>query len=280
MRTIVFRVHDPFCKADIRRLSDAWKQQGGRVSYGILAEIPEEPEHMLVVTDSLQEVEYALNHRMAVVYYEKPGSVPYIGDVDMVVQGFEEIDIRFLEFVYRRSRGLPWPIADTRRLFLRESVMEDLQAFSRIYGQPGMTDYIDLPEFWGADGEETFRQYIRQAYRFRNYGLWTVIEKAGGQIIGRAGIESRNYQGSNVLEVGYLIAKPWQRKGYGMEAARAVERAAVGLIGAECLYAFICPQNEPSIHLIQKLGYNRLKGHTEDGLTVWRKWLKEENASA
>ena len=58
-------------------------------------------------------------------------------------------------------------------------------------------------------------------YRFYNYGIWTVIEKTTGDIIGRAGIENGEYEGRAILELGYLIDRKWQGRGLGKEAARA-----------------------------------------------------------
>ena len=90
-------------------------------------------------------------------------------------------------------------------------------------------------------------------------------------IIGRAGIDNREYRGRHVLELGYMIGKSWQRRGYGEEVARAVERFAADVLVPDYFYAFIHPDNEASIRLIRKLQYHREPELTEEGLSVWRK---------
>ena len=90
----------------------------------------------------------------------------------------------------------------------------DLTAFRKLYQEEGMLDYLPNPEFEGEEGRENFRHYIRSMYRFYNYGIWTVLERKSGAIIGRVGIENGEYQGQSVLELGYLIGKDWRRQGF------------------------------------------------------------------
>ena len=70
--------------------------------------------------------------------------------------------------------------------------------------------------------KEFQRAYIAHMYRYFGYGMWLVFEKQTGQIIGRAGLEHREYNEVVELELGYLIGKKYQGKGYASEAISAV----------------------------------------------------------
>ncbi|WP_352398693.1 GNAT family N-acetyltransferase [[Clostridium] aminophilum] len=93
-----------------------------------------------------------------------------------LVTGEEDVTADLLEKAARRHLGLPWIIEDTPRLRIRE--------FSD-------NDPLEKPNPWDCGvfaEEETRRAYIRHQYRFSEYGLWALEEKAGGRIIGKAGI--------------------------------------------------------------------------------------------
>lgn len=275
MKMVVFRLQNKECAADIRRLEKMLMKYGIKVSHARLAEISELPEEILAVTDSEEEAAFAKKKEIAVIFYECVGDVSRVSGVDMVVQGFEEIDVKFLQLVYKRQHNLPWMIAETEHLYIRESVEEDLEAFCSLYREKGITDYIPEPGFENEEGRARFCQYIKSMYPFYNYGIWTVIKKDSGEIIGRAGIENGEYRGENILELGYMIGKKWQGRGFGIEAAQASAEFAREVLGVHRLYAFIYPQNAASIGVIVKIGFERRPGLTEDGLSVWRKtWRK------
>ena len=42
-------------------------------------------------------------------------------------------------------------------------------------------------------------------YGYYGYGMWLVFDKASGELIGRAGLEHREFPDAVELELGYLI---------------------------------------------------------------------------
>lgn len=110
----------------------------------------------------------------------------------MVVQGFEELNVEYLQLIYMRHHGLPWIIAKTDRICIRESVEGDLTAFRKLYQEEGMLDYLPNPEFEGEEGRENFRHYIRSMYRFYNYGIWTVLERKAVQLSEESALKTEN----------------------------------------------------------------------------------------
>ena len=76
-------------------------------------------------------------------FAEKASKEQRIPEVDFVVEGFEEVDIRFLRQVYQRRHHLPWTILETRRCIVREFTLDDLDDLFALYAGDGMTDYIE-----------------------------------------------------------------------------------------------------------------------------------------
>ena len=295
MKTVVFHLQAKTCEKDISKLKEEILsvRENGYEATDVIA-ISETYFNMadetvtsaeiysgrvagsiLAITDQFSDVDYAKEHNIAVIFYETPGTNRSVSGVDMVVQGFEELNVEYLQLIYMRHHGLPWIIAKTDRICIRESVEGDLTAFRKLYQEEGMLDYLPNPEFEGEEGRENFRHYIRSMYRFYNYGIWTVLERKSGAIIGRVGIENGEYQGENVLELGYLIGKDWRRQGFAREAVSMTERFAAEVLQADSLHAFIHPQNESSIAFIKAIGYEKLELPGEDGVLVWQKNLQK-----
>lgn len=94
-----------------------------------------------------------------------------------------ELDAEYFELIYRRLKRLPWDILETERCTLRESTVADVPAFYEIYKEPSITDYMEnlfpTPEEENAYMED----YIDKVYAYYDFGVWTVLEKATGQVI-------------------------------------------------------------------------------------------------
>lgn len=275
MKTVVFHLRAKRCDKDISKLKEEILSYHIKIEEKELSEVKEEKDGILAITDQLPDVAYAKENNIAVIFYEKPGTKSSATGVDMIVQGFGELDVEYLQLIYMRHHGLPWIIAKTDRICIRESMEGDLTAFRQLYQEKGMLDYLPNPEFEGEEGRENFRHYIRSMYRFYNYGIWTVLERKSGAIIGRVGIENGEYQGESVLELGYLIGERWRRQGFAREAVSMAERFAAEVLQADSLYAFIHPQNKPSLAFIKAIGYEKLEQPLEDGVLAWRKNLKK-----
>ena len=136
---------------------------------------------------------------------------------------------------------------------IRESVIEDVDSFYEIYKDPSITEYME--DLYADRDEEAayLRDYIKRVYGFYGYGMWTVLERKSGQVIGRAGISLR--EGSDIPELGFVIGVPWQRQGYAYEVCQAILA-----YGREELYfthfqTLVMKGNEKSKKLCEKLGF-------------------------
>lgn len=161
-------------------------------------------------------------------------------------------DRDYLERVYRRCRELPWDILETERCLVRETTVEDVEDFYRIYSDSSITEYTE-PLYEDPEEERSYaRDYIRQVYAFYDFGIWTVVEKDSGEVIGRAGICCR--EGYEDPELGFVIAADRQGRGIATEVCSAILRYAYEELGFGRILAFVRPGNGASRRVCDKLG--------------------------
>lgn len=175
----------------------------------------------------------------------------------MVAEGLEEIDADFLDKVYRRYHNLPWVILYTRRCYLRELCMADMDALFALYAKKGVTAYME-PLYERKQEEAYQKAYIEHMYRYYGYGMWLVCDRDTHEIIGRAGLEHRDYGDETELEMGYLIAPEKQRMGYAKEVCQAIITYAQENTLFSRINCLIHPDNTASLRLVETLGFTRL----------------------
>lgn len=250
--------------------------------FGRLAKVLERPATMedrtLYVTGQPDIARTLIARKLPCIFLEKEAAD--IFGADMVILQDEAWDWKsdhaFLEEVWKRHYHLPWIIAETPRLLIRETTAEDLSALLEIYAQEA--ENADVKPF-SQEPERELESYIRSRYRLHGYGLWTVIEKKSKRVIGRIGFEEcSEKKGGNgeercgsgvkpdecsgrdaaVPELQYMIRREERGKGYAFEAAQA----ALGYIRER--YGFVravmrtSKTNGASLHLARKLGFHRL----------------------
>jgi RimJ/RimL family protein N-acetyltransferase len=170
----------------------------------------------------------------ALPYAPAGNSAPRFEGAWMVVEGFAEADYDFLNKCYQRAHNLPWDILETERCRVREFSMEDMDALFALYAQPGVTDYME--GLYERDEEERYEDT--------------------GEIIGRARLEHRDYNGNTELEMGYLIVPSEQRKGYATEVCRALVGYAREHLDFPRINCLIQEDNDVSKRLAGRLGFS------------------------
>jgi len=94
-----------------------------------LKEHQAETDQMLLVAATDRTILIGRDFGVAVLAYASPDfpQRTYRG-VEMIVEGFEEVDADFLEKRYQRHHRLPWKILETERCIVRELALEDMDA--------------------------------------------------------------------------------------------------------------------------------------------------------
>lgn len=185
---------------------------------------------------------------------EKNGKSEKSGGQDTDDGGWNwRTDEDFLEKIWRRHYRLPWTVAVTERLVIRETVPEDLPDLLEIYN--GEADNKDVKPF-SEQPEEELCSYIKFQYGFYGYGVWTILERSTGNVMGRIGFEKRAEEeaGDAALELQYLIGGEFRRQGYAKEAALAALAYAKEELGTESVMLRTSSGNTASRKLAESLG--------------------------
>ena len=215
-----------------------------------------DPAELLVVCD-VPEAAAALNREgIPAIGLQHAGNADArFSGVKYIFSEPEEVPFDSYVKAWQRARGLPWDILETRRLRVRETTEDDLDALYAIYAMPDMTRYMEglFPE--KEDEARYLRDYIRNVYGLLGFGVWTVIEKESGDIVGRCGFSVR--EGFELVELGFLIGTRWQGQGYAKEVCRAVLRFGRDELGLDRVQALVKEGNTVSYHLLETLGFQR-----------------------
>ncbi len=206
-----------------------------------------------------------------IAYLTKENAGSSLTGVRYAIGSLTDIDSRYLERVCRRYAGLPWDILQTKRCLVREMTTEDVDSFYEIYKEPSITEYMEGLFARKEQEVEYVKGYIKNVYSFFEYGLWTVLEKESGRIIGRAGISFR--EETETVELGYVIGVPYQRQGYAYEVCSAILSYAEEELGMERIAAYIETGNEASKNLCRKMGFDR-EGTVLVRNKHYEKWIK------
>lgn len=105
-----------------------------------------------------------------------------------------------------------------------------------------------------------------QRYREHGHGLWLILERQTGQPVGQVGLLRQLVNGREEPEVGYLIHRPYWRRGYATEAARATREFAFETMDHHRVVSLIRPENLPSQGVARKIGMQPVCTTTFAGL--------------
>lgn len=206
----------------------------------------------LILTDSLELASVCRKSHIAVAAVLSGKEKEFPG-ISYAVTDTEDLDEKYLERIWQRYRGIPWEICETERCLVRETTLEDVESFYRIYRDKSITAYMeDL--FEDREKERQYiRDYIEKVYGFYGFGMWTVCLRETGEVIGRAGLSMR--EGFEEPELGYVIGKKWQRQGIATEVCRKILEYGRDELGFEQIRALMHPDNISSMKLSRKLGF-------------------------
>ncbi|MGI5959690.1 MAG: GNAT family N-acetyltransferase [Massiliimalia sp.] len=143
-------------------------------------------------------------------------------------------------------------ILETQRLLLREMEPSDFPALCKI-----LQDKEVMYAYEHAFSDEEAKDWLqRQFSRYETYGfgLWAVVLKETGEMIGQCGLSMQDWKDSQVLEIGYLFQKKFWHQGYAIESAKACKEYAFSTLHAKQVYGIVRQNNFPSQNVARKNG--------------------------
>lgn len=111
------------------------------------------------------------------------------------------------------------------------------------------------------DDEEVDDWLRRQLDRYARYGfgLWAVLRKETGALIGQCGVTMQETGEGEVPEIGYLLRKDCWHRGYATEAAAACRDYAFETLGFDRVWSIIRENNLPSQRVARAAGNGSLR---------------------
>jgi len=151
---------------------------------------------------------------------------------------------------------------ETDRLFLRELEIADSGPLSLVLSDPESMRYYPVP--FSPEKVDRWIAWNIENYRTFGFGLWAVVLKDSGEMIGDCGITMQDIEGSRIPELGYHIRKTYCGKGYASEAARACMAYAFSVLGLESIVSYMKADNLPSRRVAEKNGMSFVRNFRKE----------------
>jgi len=209
---------------------------------------------VFLITDNLEAKSKALMYGIGFSVYDGIYTdMSCFKDALYSIERIADMEDDTINRMHEREAGIPWTILETDRCIVREITIDDIGGLYQIYSDPVTKLYIeDLYEDYDKEVQFT-KDYIANQYRFYEYGLWIVINKDNGSIIGRAGIFDRDKQ--DETEIGFVFDRKYWGQGYATEVLGAIMNYAATEVGVTSLVANVIDANAKSKSLLEKLGF-------------------------
>ena len=154
------------------------------------------------------------------------------------------------------------PILETERLLLREFFPNDVDALALVLSDHGTMRFY--PAALDRAGVAAWIERNRRRYTEAGHGLWAMVLKSSGEVVGDCGLSWQTVDGTDEIEIGYHVRRDLWGQGYAPEAARACQGYGFARLGADRLISLIRPENLPSRRVAEKTGLSLWKE------VIWR----------
>ena len=145
---------------------------------------------------------------------------------------------------------------ETENLLLRDYTGEDVGELFVILSDPVTMSFWPRPltreeaRAWIARSIESFQEH--------GFGRYAITLKRDKRIIGDCGILRIEKAGELVNDLGYIIHHPYWRKGYAVEAARAVVGHAFDCLNLDVIHANMPHDHDSSRKVAERIGMKRV----------------------
>ena len=155
---------------------------------------------------------------------------------------------------------------ETNRLILRELTEEDFDALYEILSDPKTMEHYPAP--FDTAKVRRWIEWNQINYRNLGFGLWAVVLKETGELIGDCGITMQRIDGEILPEIGYHIHKKHQKKGYATEAAQACRDFIFTQTPFRTIYSYMKYTNIGSYTVAEKNGMKFIRDYPDPVNTI------------
>ena len=163
---------------------------------------------------------------------------------------------------------------ETKRLLLRLMLASDFEALLLIFTDPKVMAAFDHPPFTREQMGGWLKRNLDHQNEF-GYGLFSVILKETGELIGDCGLEMMEDMGA--AELGYDFRSDFWNQGLATEAATTVKDYAFNTLKLSRLISLIRVGNLSSRRVAEKVGMSLLEEFTRYDIRYWKYGLINPN---
>jgi ribosomal-protein-alanine N-acetyltransferase len=145
-------------------------------------------------------------------------------------------------------------VLNTDRLLLRHLEPEDLDSLYLLYRDPEMRKYYPDGTRTMQETKEEINWFLHGHPHHPELGLWATVDSKTGEFLGRCGLLPWQIQGTDEVELAFMIKKERWREGLATEAAQGIIKYAHEVLGLRRLVCLIIPGNAASVGVAQKVG--------------------------
>jgi RimJ/RimL family protein N-acetyltransferase len=153
-------------------------------------------------------------------------------------------------------------ILETTRVVLREFTPGDIDALALVISDAETMRFALSP--YDRAGVEAWITRNINRYAKDGHGLWAMILKETGELIGDCGPTIQEVDGAREVEIGYHLRRDYWGKGLATEAACACRNFAFQRLAVDHVISLVRPENLPSRRVAERVGMKVWKE------TVWR----------
>ena len=158
---------------------------------------------------------------------------------------------------------------ETPRLVLRSMQPSDIDALLLIFTDAKVMASFEGELFTREQMERWLQRNLDHQVEF-GYGLFSIMHKAAGLLIGDCGLERMDMEGVQAAELGYDIRSDYWNQGIATEAAAAVRDYAFNVLQLPRLISLIRVGNLASKRVAEKTGMALDAEISLHGIRYWR----------
>ena len=156
-------------------------------------------------------------------------------------------------------------ILETDRLFLREFVEDDAEAFFKLNSDPEVLRFVPDKRLLNVEqARQILVDHPIADYRKHGFGRGACILKSTGEQIGLAGLKYLEELGE--VDIAYRLMPSYWGQGLATEAALACVRYGFSDLGLKRIIGLVMPENIASVRVLEKAGL-----HYVETVSLWEK---------